>query len=363
MVILHIASITGSPYNGVCVAAPQHVIHQGTYARTALLNINNIQIPGVPRQLSYSRPFRIEILEKPFDRPDLVVFHECYRPAYLEIGRHLHRRAIPYIILPHGELRREAQQRKWLKKKTANLLLFNRFIRQAAAIQCLSEAELRATKFGKRKFVGTNGIRIPSARKTDFSEQGVRFIYIGRYEWHAKGLDLLFDAIQAKADFLKQNQCTFTLYGPNLGTRFETVNAMVRERGLESLVSTNLEIDGEQKKEALLLSDIFFQTSRYEGMPMGILEALSYGIPCLVTAGSTLGDVIRNGKAGWAADTTAAGIAECLERAVRDRTAWREYGENARNLVRRYAWDKVSADTLEYYSRLLCQEVEDGYKN
>ena len=47
------------------------------------------------------------------------------------------------------------------------------------------------------------------------------------------------------------------------------------------VVKLNREIDEEEKRQILLDTDVFIQTSRFEGMPMGILEALSYGLPCL----------------------------------------------------------------------------------
>lgn len=43
----------------------------------------------------------------------------------------------------------------------------------------------------------------------------------------------------------------------------------------------------------LLQTDLFIQTSRHEGMPMGLLEALSIGVPCLVTVGTSLGHIIK----------------------------------------------------------------------
>mgnify|MGYP003308559639 CR=1 FL=1 len=58
--------------------------------------------------------------------------------------------------------------KKWLKKKIANITLFNHFINGAKAIQCLSQRELDSTKFGRQKFIGTNGINIPEKKKSSF---------------------------------------------------------------------------------------------------------------------------------------------------------------------------------------------------
>lgn len=354
MVILHFACISESKTNGVCVVVPLHVQAQGRCAETALVNVNNIDISFPGKQLSFRKPFDIRSLPAPFDRPDLVVFHECYRPDYLAVARNLRKNAIPYIIVPHGELQEEAQKRKHLKKAAANLLLFNFFINHAAALQCLSENERKATRFGKNKIVATNGIDIPSRTKTEFSAEGAVFIYIGRYEWRMKGIDLMLDAIKAEEFFLRENKCRFILHGPDVFGRFAAVSAMVEERKIGDLVSLNLTITGEEKINALLDADVFIQTSRYEGMPMGILEAMSYALPCLVTEGTFLGKDVADAHAGWVAETTAESIAARLVEAVKDRPRWPELGRNGREAAAEiFSWDVVAEKTVEQYKQVL----------
>lgn len=358
MVILHFACIEPTESNGVCVAVPQHVEAQGRFADTALVNINGCPIPGVRKQLAYAKAFDVKKLPAPFDQPDVAVFHECYRPAYLSIAKNLKKNGVPYVIVPHGELRVEAQQKKHFKKVVANILLFNDFIEHAAALQCLSENERDSTHFGKLKFCGTNGVAVPALKKERFRESGAVFIYIGRYEWRPKGLDLLLDAIKIKERFLRENDCRFLLYGPDINDRLAAVSAMVRERNIEDLVNLNHEIFGEDKKKALLDADVFIQTSRHEGMPMGILEAMSYGLPCLVTSGTSLGGAVTEADAGWEAETTAEDIAECLEKAVAERSRWIEKGNSGRAAVKEYfSWDVVAPATVKLYRGLLTQKA------
>ncbi len=354
MVILHFACIDDSKTNGVCVIVPQHVLAQGRFAQTAMINVNGIEVPEIGTQLPFSKPFDVRAFPKPFDKPDLAVFQECYRPVYLPIAAKLRKSGIPYIIVPHGELGKEAQQKKHLKKVAANILLFNNFTKHALAIQCLSEREYNETAFGKRKFIGTNGVEIPEQKKESFSREGVKIVYIGRLDAYHKGLDLMIEAIRLSKPFLKENKCRVEIFGPDYAGRYENVERLIRENDVGEIVSLNHEILGEDKVKKLLDSDIFIQTSRFEGMPLGILEAMSYALPCLVTEGTALGGEIAAAQAGWVAKTDAQDISKRLIEVVRDRSRWTEFGENGRKAIcEKYSWNVVAADTVKQYQSLL----------
>ena len=357
MVILHIASIQDYPYSGVCVVVPQHVREQQRLQEVGFVNIQNLKIDGVQHQFEYGDKFSVASLPAPFCRPDIVIFHEAYRPEYLKIYKELVKLGIPYVILPHGELSDEAQKKKWLKKKVANILLFNPFIRRAAAIQCLSERECEATRFGKKKIIATNGIYIPEQKKTSFRREGIRLLFIGRLDVYHKGIDLMMDGVLQAADAMRKSGAKLYVYGPDLHGRYAEVEALIADRGLGDIVIQNHEISGADKEKALLDADVFVQTSRFEGMPMGILEAMSYGLPCLVTAGTTLGGFVREQGAGWGCSTDADSIAEAITAAI----AAAADGEDPLTQMsqraieaasRHFAWSHIAEQTLRAYAEL-----------
>lgn len=353
IVILNIADIENNPYNGVCVVVPQHVEHEANFATVGVINVNNKKIDGIKSQIDFNRPFDVNLLPKPFNKPNLVVFHEVYRPCYLKIAKNLRKNNIPYIVVPHGELTAEAQKKKHLKKVAANILLFNKFIKESAAIQCLSQRELDSTKFNKTKFIGTNGISMPKIKKTDFNFDKINFTYIGRLESYIKGIDLMIDAISLKKEFLLKNNCSVTLYGPDLFGRGDKIRKMIAEHDVSDLVCLKNEVSGEEKEKILLQADVFIQTSRSEGMPTGILEALSYGLPVFITEGTTLGNFVKQYNAGFVCETTAESIADMFEKIVKNRELFSAKGAKAVELIEdNFEWDKVASQTIEVYKEM-----------
>ena len=348
MVILHIAKITEERANGVNVVVPEHIKAQGQIETVALLNIRKHRPDCIESVFFYEKGTKISDLDAPFNHPDLVVFHQVYEVEYLSLSWELRKQKIPYIVVPHGSLTVQAQQIKHLKKVVGNIL-FSKFFNQAVAVQCLSQNELDETRFSVKKFIGTNGIHLSTKQKMHFRKDFIKFVYIGRLDVFHKGIDILLEAFSL---LKKTEQTRFELhiYGPSGNKNDEQIQQMIKVNELSSCAFLHGAVFGEEKKSILLDADVFVQTSRFEGMPMGILEALSYGIPCLITEGTTLGDYINKYNAGWVAKTDAECVYQMLLKAIEDKGLLPEKSEMARNLVEQdFSWDRIAQCTIESY--------------
>ena len=104
----------------------------------------------------------------------------------------------------------------------------------------------------------------------------------------------------------------------------------------------------------MLEADAFIQTSRTEGMPMGILETLSYGLPCMITEGTTLGKFVNESDAGWVCPTNSDEIAKMLTLAISQKDELFKKSQNARRAVElSFSWNMIAEQTIEKYKGLL----------
>lgn len=360
MIILHIAHIDSEILGGVQIAVPKMVKAQASYANVALLNVKGIALPNV-KTLKLEKDFSFSQMPKPYNCPDLVIFHEIYRFPYIKMYNELLKREIPYIVIPHGGLSAQAQKRKILKKSIANLLFFNRYIRKAKAIQYLSDNECSMSIEKKHlSIVLGNGIELPKSTKKYFNKKGIMFVYIGRLEIETKGLDLLIDAMNICQNELRKLGARIAIYGPNYGGEHKILQDMAEKKQVADLISIGNEKIGAEKEKILLEADWFIQPSRTEGLPLGPLEALSYGLPCIVTAGTGLKEIVENNHAGYGCQTTAKEIAKTIEKAIRSVDQMQDFSEAAKVLVKKsFESGCVAKKTINKYSEIVNEQYNE----
>lgn len=356
MNILHIASISKEKHNGVNIIVPKHVFYQNQFEKAAFVNINRCKITDSKLQLTYLGCDKFpDYLQEPFNKPDLIIFHGVNYFEYIKIYKNLIKKNIPYIIIPHGELSTTALHKKWIKKKVAYILFFNNFIKNAKAIQFLSKNEQNNSKIKEQNsFISTNGIEKPKIYKKFFNSDKTKLIYIGRLEVKIKGLDLLIQAISKIKNFMINNNVTLEIYGPDFKGRYAQVNLLINKYNLANIIKLNHAVYSDDKINKLLDSDLFIQTSRTEGMPLGIIEALSYGLPCIVTQGTSLMSNITENDCGYSAGNTLKDIADAIIFAVEDKDNWKNKSENAiKYSIENFNWENVSVAAIKNYKNLI----------
>lgn len=133
------------------------------------------------------------------------------------------------------------------------------------------------------------------------------------------------------------------------------LQAFIRDNGLAERVS----LLGRRDRVDLYLqaSDVFLFPSRQEGMPNGVLEAMSTGLPCLVSQSSGLERIIQHGVNGFAMEISNEGqFVDVLGRVLQNDSLRQALGGNARDTIERlFSLDTVAKRYRALYDQLLCR--------
>lgn len=312
----------------------------------------------------------IRQIQEEFGTPDLVNFHSTYIPFHTALARQCKKVGWPYIITPRGVMSTLAQTVKQTKKSVANLLFFRSYVKNAAAIHALNPREAQEIQDlfeVKRIFTVSNGVEddlleareiLSPANLGDFRCTGDFVLgFVGRIDMYHKGLDLLLKAIAILKSETNGFIYKLFLIGPFHSKRDErSCFSLIKSLGLKDDVKSFGPKYGEEKLRYFLTCDVFVHPSRFEGMPMAVLEAMTLGRPCLVTPGSNMGELVRE-CGGWECQPTPRSIAEKIEYIYEKRDSLGVVGQRSHEMMRlRFTWRKVAQKMREEYLKLCDRE-------
>jgi glycosyltransferase involved in cell wall biosynthesis len=318
------------------------------------LNITQLNLLNSKPKNSYDHLFvhtkNIKKIIKLIKANDLFVFHSYYIIEFLFIGILIKFFKKKYVIVPRGALNKSAQKIKPLKKIIGNLI-FNVFLKFSHAIQYLTYNEKdNSINKSKKSVVIPNGIQLKNETVTNHNNDKIFFTYIGRLDvWH-KGLDLLIESFdQVSKENISGNAIELNLYGNFVRDSEEKIKYLVKEA---SNIYVHSAVFNKVKEDILLKSNFFIQTSRFEGLPMGVLEALSYGLPCILTEGTNFSNEVRDYSAGYNCQNSTRSIKNAIFESINENN-YMQKSKNAKILASSFNWSKISQKSFNLYKECL----------
>ncbi|MCI9480695.1 MAG: glycosyltransferase family 4 protein [Lachnospiraceae bacterium] len=290
--------------------------------------------------------------------PDIVIIHSVYFLKYYFIEKMLRKKNIPYFIEPHGSFGNAAQEKSQWKKRVVNNTILHSFIKRAGGYIFLNEEEKRDSVFKKNDdLIIPNGIeqvvKINREAKLSESEKGELFLYfIGRFDITHKGIDILFDALEIIDK--KRENIHITFFGKGNMEEEEYLDNRIEKLHFIDIKKFG-PIYGKEKEQFLCKYDAMILTSRYEGFPMTVLEALSYGVPCLVTKGTNVGAMIQNENLGYLLGDTPKEVAQGISNFKKE---YMEQGQNygvriQHYMKENYLWSKIAKESYDMFCAFL----------
>ncbi len=295
---------------------------------------------------------------------DLVHVHGLFLHPHYAGWRAARRAGRPLVISPHGALNPYLLQSSVSAGKQASRAFFqNRALRQAAAIHVGAEEELPLIADvapAVPRFVVPNGVdakafaELPSA--TPFRRRhlggfgGPVVLYMGRIA-EGKRIDLLIDACARRLH--SGTDLRLVIAGPDEVGLGGPLRHRAVEAGLGAKVVFTGALLGEEKLQALAAADVWALTSRSESSPVGVLEALASGLPCLLSNHVFTGAELQEEGAALLADLDADDIAAALGALLASPARRARMSDVARRIAARYDWEEIASLWLQMYDRTI----------
>ncbi len=292
---------------------------------------------------------------------DVCHVHGMWLPHCLVVRALADRSRKPLVSSVHGMLEAWELQNKRLKKSVYSWLFERRSIDRSSCLRALSEREVADyRRYGNPGPIAIvpNGIerleRVDTEAYFDqFPElrQKSIVLFLGRVH-HKKGVLNLLRAWRAVA--ARREDAHLVVAGPEYGDTGERMKALVAEFNLKPSVTMAGVISGQIKLAALSSARYFCLPSFSEGLSVAVLEALSIGLPVVITpecningVGTMMAGRVTSNKVDELADA----LISCLDATSSE---WLAMSSAARKLARsEYDWGRVARSMQSVYEWLL----------
>lgn len=282
-----------------------------------------------------------------FGKYDVVHFHAEGPCAMLWLPKLFGKRCVATI---HGL---DHQRAKWGRLASAYIMLGEKCAaKYADEIIVLSEGVQNyfMKNYGRRTRFIPNGVNRPQLRSADwirkkFSlEKDDYILFLGRLV-PEKGLRYLLEAFkQVKTDK------KLIIAGGSSDTEGFVNELKEMAKDDPRIIFTGF-VQGKMLDELYSNAYIYTLPSDLEGMPLSLLEAMSYGNCCLVSDIAECADVVEDKAVVFRKGSTE-DLKEKLQWLCDDALRVKHYKEQAADFIcRKYDWDKVVDMTLRLYRK------------
>lgn len=347
-----IAGLTrGLPEHGVQVCVWNFTRRVKRPVRSSVDDIEIVELPRRRRLLGFL--FGLPRSARRFVREhevtiQMIHFHSVFVPENVHLARYIR---VPYAVTPNGGYadsvmagRNQHLKRFWMKLGEL------RYLKRAALVHAVSrnehEALLETFRLDSVQY-SPNGVDVPEGEVRLETNKPARIVFLGRLAVDHKGLDYLLWGYGRFVQQKGQRSSSLIIAGPDFRGGRELLQQISVKLGIEEDVIFPGALGGEAKWDLLRTADVFVHTSRWEGLPFAVLEALSQGVPVVVTPETNVAAEVHSYGAGVVVsndpESIASGFATCLDDHERMAKSARVLAEEV------FGWDSICRTMAEYY--------------
>ncbi len=320
----------------------------------------NLLPPSFPVRFSRSQEAN-NWLKKNATDYDLASIHAIWGILPIETSHILHNLKVPFMIWPHGSLDPFDLQKKKIIKKIVGPILIRPALNKSAAIICASKleaenierygskTELRVLPLPVLSHAGL-GNRERFRGKYNLDDNDFVLLFLSRIDY-IKGLNFLIPAIkEISKDY---PNIKLVIGGSGRDGYEKKVQAWIERYELTNEVILAGFLSGQDKNDALSGSDCFVLPSRKENFGISVVEALSAGLPVLISRNVYIWKTIIETGGGWACDCSIESIAGSITHILKNPSELKDKRKNAKRSVEQYSPEKVDLFYKKFYLQLI----------
>jgi len=308
-------------------------------------------------------------------KPDILHIHAIGPSLMIPLARLL---GFKVVMTHHGP---DYRRKKWniiakivlVKGEWSGCLFANRVIAISQTI-----AESVRWLCGKKTTVIPNGVTIPEIARTDEAlkrfglEKGRYILAVGRFVPEKGFCELVsaFEKIGTVPTSLATTVSGQSLFSLVIVGDADHEDSYSRELKKKAAETPNVVLTGRLTGTPLVElyshAGLFVLPSYYEGLPIVLLEAMSYGLPCIVSdipanrevmsewLGEKMGTVPKErGQSPFFQPGDIEGLAGKISEFVNRPLTDEEKKRQIDFVAERYDWERIAAATLEVYKSVL----------
>lgn len=251
-----------------------------------------------------------------------------------------------YYICPRGGTNKNSfKSTNHIRKKLFYKVLFKRFFSNARYIHYLSLQEKNNCFINKSNyFISPNGVDLFKQKPNSISSDKLELLFVSRLDYYRKGVDRLLEFYK-----LLQSKINYQL---NIVGNGNPDQIKLITNHSNKIFASKVNFVSNVSQSNILnyyrKSNIFVFFSRNEGLPMVVLEALSHGLPCLLSIESNLSEVVVKYKAGFCIKSDS-DFLEAIHY-LSNKKHYEAYSYNALMICKKYFyWPDIVMNSQKYY--------------
>lgn len=286
--------------------------------------------------------------------PDVITCQNSWGEALplLLLAKIINCRFIPQL---HTDISSKywIQERPLLNRfrRICSLIVFNNSLKVRVVSEKVALNISKKFKINKKKFkvapvgisLGKNNYNIEKIIEDRLTSKDFNILYIGRFS-KEKDLNLWINSALKIADKIKNIK--FTLIG--YGKEKKNIIKLINQSNHISKFHIIEKVSYKDLPEYLINSHLFLLTSFYEGFGRVVLEAMTFGLPCVSTKSGGTEDLIKNNLNGFILDNRdPVEISKICIEVLKKKKSYKKMSNNSYSLANEnYSFEKLSSNLI-----------------